>query len=65
MSSAKVAAGTLAGVMEAAQEIARARRDLLARMRAALKAGNDSEALKFARELCGLDEHEQTRNRVN
>lgn len=59
---------SLTGVLDAALEIARKRGDTLVRLRAALEQGNDVEALKLARELCGLD-HEQkshrTRSRVN
>jgi hypothetical protein len=48
----------LRGLLEAAIEIAAKRRELLARMRAALEQGNDVEALKLARVLCGIDRTE-------
>ncbi len=58
---------TLNGVLDAALEIARQRRDTLARLRAALESGNDSEALALAKELCGLGhgKSNRTRPRVN
>ena len=54
---------TLKGLVDAAIEIADARREILQRMRTALEAGDNAEALKFARELCGL-EHEKASSRI-
>ena len=59
---------TLSGVLDAALEISRERRETLANLRSALESGNDNEALKLAKELCGLtDEKKSPRNiaRVN
>jgi hypothetical protein len=53
----------LKGLVDAAIEIAQARRKILQHMRAALEAGDNAEALKFARELCGL-ENEKARSRI-
>lgn len=47
-----------------ALEIAQKRRETLEQMRAALKRGDDVEALKQARILCGLTDEKQG-NRVN
>jgi hypothetical protein len=47
---------SLRGLVEVALEIARRRRETLGRLRKALDAGNEREALKLARELCGLHE---------
>ncbi len=47
---------SLKGLVEVALEIARRRREALWRLRKALDAGNEREALKLARELCGLHE---------
>ncbi|MFY9731966.1 MAG: hypothetical protein WB723_04210 [Candidatus Acidiferrales bacterium] len=55
-------APALKGLVDAAIEIADARRQTLQRMRTALERGDDTEALKFARELCGLNQDEQARN---
>jgi hypothetical protein len=58
----------LTGVIEAALEIARKRRDTLALLRAALDEGRDADALKIARDLCGAtdaQESNRTRARVN
>jgi hypothetical protein len=55
---------TISGVFEAAVKIARHRREILVKLRAALEAGDQPNINRFARELCGLsDEH--TGNRVN
>ncbi len=54
----------LRGVLDAALAIARKRRDTLARLRAALENGNNSEALKLASQLCGLND-EQESHRTN
>jgi len=55
----------LGGMLDAAMEIGAARRETLRRMRAAFQQGNEAEALKLARQLCGLGQHEQTSNRAN
>lgn len=55
-------APALKGLVDVAIEIADARRQTLQRMRTALERGDNTEALKFARELCGLKQDEQARN---
>jgi hypothetical protein len=55
----------LGGLLDAAMQIGAARREILHKMRAAFEQGNEAEALKLARQLCGLGEHEQASNRVN
>jgi hypothetical protein len=58
----------LTGALEAALEIAGKRRETLARLRIALEQGNNAQALNIARELCGLDdeqESDRTHPRVN
>ena len=42
------------GLLDAALEIATERRATLAQMRKALERGDDAEALRHARTLCGL-----------
>jgi hypothetical protein len=42
------------GMFDAALEISKARRATLEQMRRALECGNDTEALRHARTLCGL-----------
>jgi hypothetical protein len=54
----------LDGVLDAALEIARRRRDTLAQLRAALEAGNQEQAITLAKELCGLT-HEQESHRTD
>ena len=49
----------LKGLVDAAMQIAEERRDILRRMRDALKAGDHSEALKLAEALCGVNPNEQ------
>jgi hypothetical protein len=44
----------LSGTVKAALEIATERRATLAQMRKALERGDDAEALRHARTLCGL-----------
>src|SRR5438034_2344549 len=46
------------GLVKKALEISRKRSEALALLRAALERGDDTEALRLARELCGI-EHEQ------
>lgn len=50
----------LKGLIDAAIKIGEARRQTLRRMRAALEAGNQTEALKLAASLCGVDQDEPT-----
>jgi hypothetical protein len=54
----------LAGLIDVAMKISQKRRNILQRMRAALERGDNAEALKFARELCGLHDDE-TSDRVD
>ena len=42
------------GVLDAILEVSKQRTSLLGQLRSALLSGNDSEALGFARRLCGL-----------
>ena len=51
-------------LMETALEITQERRKILNKLRAALEARDDSQALHFARTLCGLDD-EQKGNRTH
>jgi hypothetical protein len=53
----------LKGLIDAAIEIADARREILHHMRDAILAGDNAEALKLARELCGL-ENEKASTRI-
>ncbi|MBA3915155.1 MAG: hypothetical protein H0X25_15165 [Acidobacteriales bacterium] len=46
----------IAGLLEVAQEIAAERLAVLDKMRSALERGAETEALSFARQLCGLGE---------
>src|ERR1700722_434035 len=48
------AEGSLSGVVDAILEVGRERKSLLDQMRSALLSSNDAEALRFARQLCGL-----------
>lgn len=54
----------LSGLLDAALEIAGRRGETLARLRNALRAGKNLEALTLARELCGL-ENEQKVHRTD
>lgn len=45
---------SLPGLVDAILEVGRERKTLLDQLRSALKSGNDAEALRFARKLCGL-----------
>jgi hypothetical protein len=47
---------SITGVVEAILEVSRHRKKLLDQLRSALESGNDAEALRFARELCGLQD---------
>jgi hypothetical protein len=42
------------GAVEAILEVAKQRKTLLDQLRATLESGNDTAALRFARQLCGL-----------
>ena len=55
------------GLLEAALDISRKRRDILVKLKAALEAGDDIKALELARELCGVDYEKgnRTNSRVN
>jgi hypothetical protein len=44
----------MSGVVDAILEVGNQRKALLSRLRSALKSGSDTEALGFARQLCGL-----------
>jgi hypothetical protein len=55
-------------LIDTALEIAARRRETLARLREALKAGDDAKALRLAAELCGLDDEQKshrTRKSIN
>src|ERR1035438_3844131 len=45
---------SLSGVVDAIREVGIQRKALFCRLRSALESGSDSEALGFARQLCGL-----------
>lgn len=57
----------MGGLVDAALEIANGRRETLRQLREALKAEDNTEALRLARRLCGLDEEEshRTDSRLN
>jgi len=55
----------LGGVLDAAMQIGAGRREILRKMRAAFQQGNEAEALKLARQLCGLGEHDEESHRTN
>lgn len=52
---------TWGGLLEAAREIGRKRQDVLQQMKAAYERGDDAEALRLGKELCGIED-EHTRN---
>lgn len=52
------------GVIDAALEIARKRKETLGQLKTALLDGDTDEAIKLARDLCGID-HEQESHRAN
>jgi hypothetical protein len=54
----------LRGLVDMALQIAGTRMETLGRLRAALVNSEDAEALKFARELCGL-ENDETGHRTD
>jgi hypothetical protein len=51
------------GAVDAILEVGRQRKAALEQLRAALQSGNDPEALKLARQLCGLQN--ETSDRTN
>jgi hypothetical protein len=56
------------GLVDAAIEIAQRRRETLRRLRQALETSEDAEALNVARELCGMEneqESHRTDTRIN
>jgi len=53
---------SLSSVVEAALEIAARRRDTQLKLKSALEAGDDAEALRLAKQLCGVDDNEKTSN---
>jgi hypothetical protein len=55
---------SLEGILDAAIEIAAKRREVLVRLRKAVKAKNTAEVYRAAREVCGLHDDEKG-NRVN
>jgi hypothetical protein len=56
---------SLDGILDAALEIAERRREVLVRLRKALKAKNTAEVYRAAREVCGLHDDTEKGNRVN
>jgi hypothetical protein len=54
----------LESIFDTALRIAEQRREILIRMRAALKANDAAEVFRTARELCGLHDDEKS-NRIN
>jgi hypothetical protein len=55
---------SLSGLVDAALEISNRRRAILERMREAFELGKDQEALSLAKELCGVN-NEQESNRAD
>ena len=55
------------GVIDVIMEVGAGRTALLGKMRRALLAGNDEQALRFARQLCGLSDEKSSRthSRIN
>jgi hypothetical protein len=51
----KLGAANWKGIVEAALEIGRSRSAILQRMRAAFERGDEKEALKLGKVLCGLE----------
>ena len=54
----------VSGVVEAILEVGRQRKTILQRLRTALECGDTDNALKFARQLCGLENEEGKGNRI-
>jgi hypothetical protein len=66
--STKRSDGDFDGVLDAALEICRQRRETLGLLRAALQANEHDKAISLAKELCGLTDDEagnRTHPRVN
>ena len=53
------------GFVSAALEISMRRRAVLVLMRKALESGDERQALKFARQLCGLEHGRETGHRTD
>ena len=53
------------GLVDAALEISMRRRAVLVLMRKALESGDERQALKFARQLCGLECGRETGHRTD
>jgi hypothetical protein len=53
------------GLIAAALEISAKRAQTLRCMKSALERGDDFKALQMARELCGLENEQQSRRRIN
>ena len=51
----------MTGLIDAALEISRERREILMKLREALDSGDESRALGLARQLCGLDDEKGNR----
>jgi uncharacterized protein YpiB (UPF0302 family) len=49
----------LGGLVDAALDIAKKRKDVLRDLRAALQTHDTEEALKLARQLCGLEDEKE------
>jgi hypothetical protein len=56
----KLTIGNWKGLVDAAIEIGHKRHDILKRMRSALENGDNAEALRLGRELCGIEEHDSS-----
>lgn len=54
----------IANLVDAVVEVGRQRAALLRSLKAALQCGNNEEALRLSRELCGLSNDEES-NRAN
>jgi hypothetical protein len=50
---------SLSGLVDAILGVGRARKALLDQLRSSLESGNDTEALRFARQYCGLTDGRQ------
>jgi hypothetical protein len=53
------------GLVDAALEISMRRKAVLGLMRKALESGDEEQALKFARQLCGLEHGRETGHRTD
>ena len=51
----------VSGILDAALAIARERRDILLRLKAALEASDNAAVLRLAAELCGFDDQKSDR----